>query len=177
VASAQSAAVEASSHASGSARSARRSEVAGERDGSDAEAVDEAAASLFAIFEAAREQGHTRLSSSQLQALLAVEQDEGLNLGALADTMGMILSSASRLCDRLVAAGMLERGVSAVDRREVSLTLTRSGRDLLANLRADRRERLDRVLRHMAPAAGAALLRGLREFARVSGKSALDLTA
>src|SRR4051812_5605022 len=174
---AQSVAAEESSPAPGPARSARRGEPAAERDGGDAKAVDEAAASLFAIFEAAREQGHTRLSSSQLQALLAVERDEGLNLGALADTMGVILSSASRLCDRLVAAGMLERGVSAVDRREVSLTLTRSGREVLANLRADRRERLDRVLRRMAPAARAALLRGLREFGRVSGKGSLDLTA
>jgi len=104
--------VAAGESAPGLARSARRAERAGERDGDDAEAVDEAAASLFAIFEAAREQGHTRLSSSQLQALLAVERDEGLNLGALADTMGVILSSASRLCDRLVAAVPLGRGLA-----------------------------------------------------------------
>jgi DNA-binding MarR family transcriptional regulator len=103
--------------------------------------VDDAARALVAIVEAAREQARTRLSTSQLEALLVVEDKEGLNLGALAERMGVLLSSASRLCDRLVAAGMLERAASPVDRREVILTLTANGRALLEDLRADRRGR------------------------------------
>jgi DNA-binding MarR family transcriptional regulator len=132
--------------------------------------VDLAAHALFAVFEAAREQARTRLSSSQLQALLLIERDEGLNLRTLADGLGVLLSSASRLCDRLIAAGMLGREVSPVDRREVSLTLTAAGRGLLAQLRVDRRRRLDAVLARMAPAARAALLRGLREFSRTANR-------
>jgi DNA-binding MarR family transcriptional regulator len=138
-----------------------------------AAAVDAAAESLLAIFEAAREQARTRLSGSQLRALLVVQGNEGLNLRALADGMGIILSSASRLCDRLIAAGMLERGISQVDRREVSLTLTPYGREVLHNLRDDRLRRLERVLDKMGPASRTALLRGLREFTRVSNKNAL----
>lgn len=141
-------------------------------------AVDAAAESLLAIFEAAREQAATRLSSSQLQALLVVQRDEGLNLRALADGVGMILSSASRLCDRLIAAGLLERGVSHVDRREISLTLTQYGHDVLQELRDDRHRRLEVVLARMAPAARSALLRGLREFTRVSSRnSVIELSA
>ena len=143
-----------------------------------AAAVDAAAESLLAIFEAAREQARTRLSTSQLQALLVVHGNEGLNLRALADGMGMILSSASRLCDRLIAAGMLERGVSDVDRREISLTLTAYGRELLGDLRDDRLGRLELVLDRMAPASRSALLRGLREFTRVSNKNGvMELSA
>ncbi len=140
--------------------------------------VDLAAQALFAVFEAAREQARTRLSAAQLQALLLVEKDEGLNLRTLADGLGVLLSSASRLCDRLIAAGMIGREVSPVDRREVSLTLSSAGRDLLAELRVDRRRRLDTVLARMAPAARTALLRGLREFSRTANRvGVIELTA
>jgi DNA-binding MarR family transcriptional regulator len=100
--------------------------------------------------------------------LLIIEREEGLNLGALADGLGVILSSASRLCDRLIAAGMLDREASPTDRREVCLTLTASSRDLLAGLRADRQRRLDHVLAAMTPAGRDALLKGLRDFGRAA---------
>lgn len=129
-------------------------------------AVDAEATALVALFEAARVEATTHLSASQLQALLVVEEDEGLNLRTLADRLGVILSSASRLCDRLIAAGMLDREPGPNDRREVCLTLTPAGRDLLGGLRDDRRRRLDEVLTGMTPAGREALLRGLREFAR-----------
>ncbi len=141
-------------------------------------AVDAAAEALLAIFEAAREQASTRLSSPQLQALLVVQKNEGLNLRALADGVGMLMSSASRLCDRLIAAVLLERGVSRVDRREVSLSLTPYGHDVLRGLRDDRHPRREVVLARMAPAARSALLRGLREFTRVSNRNGvMELSA
>jgi DNA-binding MarR family transcriptional regulator len=131
--------------------------------------VDEAASALISVFEAAREQAHTRLSASQLQALLAVEREEGLNLNALAERLSVILSSASRLCDRLVAAGVLDREPSSADRREVILTVTNAGQALLDELRLDRQRRLEEVLAAMSPAARDALLRGLREFGHAAG--------
>jgi DNA-binding MarR family transcriptional regulator len=80
----------------------------------------------------------------------------------------MILSSASRLCDRLVAAGLIDREPSRADRREIALTLTPHGVGLLANLRAERRRRLAAVLAGMSETSRTALLRGLREFALVA---------
>lgn len=139
-------------------------------------AVDGAAEALIAAFDAAREGARTRLSASQLQALLVVERNEGLNLRALADELGAMLSSASRLCDRLVAAGMIERLVGQTDRREISLQLTGQGRDVLERLRADRQARLDAVLSRMTVAGRAALLRGLREFEMVARADADDAT-
>jgi DNA-binding MarR family transcriptional regulator len=137
--------------------------------------IDTEAAVLVSVFEAAREQAATRLSASQLQALLMVEQDEGLNLGTLAERLGVILSSASRLCDRLVAAGMLDREPARTDRREVRLVLNGPARDLLADLRGDRQARLEEVLAAMSPAGRRALLQGLREFGRVARqRSAAD---
>ncbi|MCA2216831.1 MarR family winged helix-turn-helix transcriptional regulator [Jidongwangia harbinensis] len=128
-------------------------------------AVDDAAQALLAAWDAAREQATPRLSSPQLNALLVVERAEGINLRGLAGQLGMILSSASRLCDRLVASGMIERVPGRADRREIALFLTPSSRHLLDDLRRTRRRMIGEVLERMSPAGRAALVRGLGEFA------------
>jgi DNA-binding MarR family transcriptional regulator len=138
--------------------------------------VDLAAAALLSVWEQAREQAVIRLSAAQLRALLAIEQCPGVNLRGLAAGLGMILSSASRLCDRLVAAGLLEREPGRADRREIALSLSPAGVDLLAELRNDRRRRLADVLADMSEPGRVALLRGLREFGTVVDRSHHDAT-
>ena len=130
-----------------------------------AAAVDDAAQALLAAWDAAREQAKPRLSGPQLSALIVVEREEGINLRRLAGQLKMILSSASRLCDRLVASGLVERVPGQVDRREIALYLTASSRQLLDELRATRRAMLTTVLDRMTPGGRAALIRGLTEFA------------
>ena len=137
----------------------------------NAAALDDAVQTLLAAWDAARERVGTRLSWSQLSALLVVERAEGINLRGLAGQLGMILSSASRLCDRLVAADLVSRVPGHADRREIALYLTPSSRQVLAELRANRRELLADVLARMSPAGRAALQRGLTEFARVAGRT------
>jgi DNA-binding MarR family transcriptional regulator len=127
--------------------------------------LDAVADALLSVWDQARERMSTRLSASQLRALLAVEESPGVNLRRLAGRMNMILSSASRLCDRLVAAGLIDREPSRTDRREIALSLTRAGAALLAELRSERRRRLAGVLAGMSESGRLALLRGLREFA------------
>jgi DNA-binding MarR family transcriptional regulator len=129
-----------------------------------AAAVDDAAGALLSVWDLARERAVTQLSISQLRALLTVEENPGINLRGLAGRLSMILSSASRLCDRLVAAGLLEREPGRLDRREIALHLTPIGQGLLAELRAERHRQLADVLSGMSAAGRAALLRGLREF-------------
>ncbi len=129
-----------------------------------AAALDAAAAALLGIWESAREGTASRLSGAQLRAVMVVEQFDGINLRRLATRLDMLLSSASRLCDRLVAAGMLEREPGRFDRREISLHLTPEARRLVAELRADRRAQLAAVLAGMSREGRDALLRGMREF-------------
>ncbi len=129
-----------------------------------AAALDASAAALLTVWESAREGTTNRVSGAQLRAVMVVEQFDGINLRRLATRLDMLLSSASRLCDRLVAAGMLEREPGRLDRREIALHLTPDARRLLADLRARREEQLAAVLAEMSPAGRAALLRGVREF-------------
>ncbi|MFF5175034.1 MarR family winged helix-turn-helix transcriptional regulator [Micromonospora sp. NPDC000089] len=130
--------------------------------------LDAAASALLSIWEAARENTTSRLSGAQLRAVMVVERYDGINLRRLATLLDMLLSSASRLCDRLVAAGMLEREPGRLDRREISLHLTPEARRLLTELRQDRQARLADVLAGMSPDGRAALLRGIDEFDRVA---------
>jgi DNA-binding MarR family transcriptional regulator len=132
--------------------------------------VDDAAQALLAAWDAAREQAIPRLSWPQLSALLVVERAQGINLRGLAGELKMLLSSASRLCDRLVASGLVERVPGRVDRREIALYLTPSSRQLLDELRRTRRQMLAAVLQRMSTGGRAALMRGLTEFAAAANE-------
>jgi DNA-binding MarR family transcriptional regulator len=135
-----------------------------------AAAVDDAAQALLSAWDAAREQATPRLSGPQLNALLVVERAEGINLRGLATQLKMILSSASRLCDRLVASGLVERVPGRSDRREIALFLTPSARQVLDHLRTTRRAMLATVLDRMSAPGQTALLRGLTEFAAAAAE-------
>ncbi len=133
-----------------------------------AAAVHSAADALLSIWNRAQEQAAAKLSSAQLRALLVIEQRDGINLRGLAAELGASLSSTSRLCDRLAAAGLLEREQGRLDRREIALRLTTTGHAVLADLRGVRCQYLAEVLGRMSPAGRTALLTGLQEFDAVA---------
>jgi DNA-binding MarR family transcriptional regulator len=110
------------------------------------------------------------VSPSQLRALNIIEAGGEINMGGLAARLGTIPSAASRLCDRMVAAGLLERELSPVSRREVVLRLAPQGARLLAKLRQERVEAVSRVLEHMSPAEQRALITGLLAFRSAAGE-------
>lgn len=71
------------------------------------------------------------LSPVQLRALTALRVSPGANLAQLAESLGVTVSTASRLVDRLIAADWVQRRIAPHTRREVSLTLTDGGRTVL----------------------------------------------
>ncbi|WP_256375472.1 MarR family winged helix-turn-helix transcriptional regulator [Modestobacter sp. DSM 44400] len=89
------------------------------------------------------------VSLVQLRALTVIDDVGGANLLRLSEGMGVTVSTASRLVDRLVGAGLVDRRPSEVTRREISLSLTPQGRDLLSrydDLRLQAlRQRLDQL--------------------------------
>ncbi|WP_459754933.1 MarR family winged helix-turn-helix transcriptional regulator [Streptomyces sennicomposti] len=107
-------------------------------------------------------------SASQMRVLLTLEHQDGINLRTLSDALASTPPSTSRLCDRLVAAGLVERVVSAADRREVRLHLSTRGRAFLDDLRARREQEVQAVLALMPAAKRTALLEGLDAFCRAA---------
>jgi len=95
--------------------------------------------------EAAREVG---LTPQQHQALLAIKGFRGrgqLTIGELADSLQIKHHSAVGLVDRLVDQGLAMRMPAVDDRRQVLVTVTAHGLDLLSVLTATHRRELKRV--------------------------------
>ncbi|MCZ4603222.1 MarR family transcriptional regulator [Streptomyces sp. Lzd4kr] len=94
----------------------------------------EAVKNLVALWFSAVDDVRPRLPPRQIRALDAIARRPTLNVTALAEHLGIGLPTASRLCDRLEAAGLLRRHVRPGDRREVRLEVTDQGHRLLADV-------------------------------------------
>lgn len=106
-----------------------------------------------------------RIAPAHLRALQVLGTTGPAQVSTLAEATGMLPSTASRLSDRLAAAGLVERAPSPANRRATLLSLTRAGHDVLTELAGLRVRRLRRVLTAMDAADRDALLRGVRAYA------------
>ncbi len=96
------------------------------------------------------------------------------NLAAVAEQLAVNPSNASRICDRLIRAGLLQRRESSIDRRQVTLSLAPAGRQLVEKVTRRRRTAIERVLRNMPPAQRDVVAGALAAFADGAGESAGD---
>ncbi|MEU4622209.1 MarR family transcriptional regulator [Actinoplanes sp. NPDC023801] len=135
-----------------------------ERSTEIAAAVESSVEALVAVLERARLAQQPTVPPAQLRVLTIVAENRHTNMSRLAEALDVVPSSASRLCDRLEATGMLRRVADPRDRREVRLLLTSASRRLLAGLRESRQAALAGVLERMSPAAQQDLLRALQAF-------------
>ena len=96
---------------------------------------------------------------------------------AIGATLGALLSSASRLCDRLETAGLIVRESGLQSRREIAIRLSPDGEALLERMRQERREEITKVLARMSPGTRNALLAGLTAFgAAADGEQSRDFS-
>jgi DNA-binding MarR family transcriptional regulator len=137
-----------------------------------AAAVESAVESLVSVLDSARAAQTPTVPPAQLRVLSIISGNRHTNMSRLAEALDVVPSSASRLCDRLEAAGLLRRVPDPRDRREVRLMLTPSARRLLDQIRERRRVALAEVLDRMPPADRADLLRSLRSFAEAAAPGA-----
>ncbi|MEU3032337.1 MarR family winged helix-turn-helix transcriptional regulator [Streptomyces incarnatus] len=124
--------------------------------------IADAVESLTNLWSLAAQEAALRLSLHQLRALRALDAAPGLNLTALAERLDIGLPTASRLCDRLEAAGLLDRALHPEKRREVRLRLTVSGRRVLDDVAERRTQALAIALAAMEPAERSALSCGMK---------------
>lgn len=120
---------------------------------------------LIEASERAVEELGLSVPPAQIRALLIIDRAGSMNLSRLAESLGASPSAASRLCDRIQAAGLLARDRAPASRREIVLFPTESGRRLAEWVRARRRAALGSVLQAMSPDGRDALAQGLRELA------------
>lgn len=77
---------------------------------------------------------------------LVLADSEPQSVKTVAEDLGVHPSNATRLCDRLVRAGLLDRRQLEHDRRQVVLTLTGGGRRVVARVFAHRRRAVEQIL-------------------------------
>src|SRR5437016_4040544 len=100
----------------------RRSDA--DRSGASAEAVFVASRALFGIAALSLAAVEETVTLVQYRALVLLASRGEMNVGALASALSLHQSTATRLCDRLVNKGLLERRYPAESRREVFIALT-----------------------------------------------------
>lgn len=105
-----------------------------------------------------------KISVTQLRTLVLVGGQGPLTVTAVADALDVNASNASRTCDRLVTAGLLDRRAAEDDRRRVALTLTRAGEAVVDEVMDRRRAELARVVDRMEPEDREDLARALASF-------------
>ncbi|GAA4672000.1 MarR family winged helix-turn-helix transcriptional regulator [Streptomyces buecherae] len=121
---------------------------------------------VLELLEIAWERGRDALSTApvstaQIRVMYIIEREPGINLSALRRHLAVAAPTATRLCDRLQAAGFLRRTPRPGDRREMQLTLTDAGTAHLREIRRRREQALRQAMNRMTPATRDALVTGL----------------
>lgn len=154
-----------------------RSATHADRFSTHVDAVLRASRALVGIAAESLAEVEDVVTPPQWRVLVLIYTRGPLNLAAVANALDVNPSNASRTCDRLLKAGLLDRRESEVDRRNVTLTLTLDGRRLVERVTDHRRASLERVLRRMKPAERAVLAEAMAGFAAAAGEPDDDATA
>jgi DNA-binding MarR family transcriptional regulator len=101
----------------------------------------------------------------QLRVLVLASATPALTNSAVAEALDVHLSNATRICDRLIRAGLLERRTAIADRRRVELRLTKAGEALVNTVAEHRRAAIARILSQMSTEEQDTLAGALERFA------------
>ena len=142
-----------------------------------AETVDElvsglltASRVLVGVSAASLAQVEDTVTLTQFRALVVLERQADINLNSLAEFLGVNPSTAMRMVDRLIAAGMVSRAENPSNRREVQLTLTPAGGEVVRTVTERRRDELARIVGKMPAARREDLVTALTDFADAAGE-------
>jgi DNA-binding MarR family transcriptional regulator len=107
----------------------------------------------------------------EVRVLVVVCTKGTASLREVADGLGMHVSTASRLCDRMVSKGLLDRANDPEDRRQLALTASTAGADVVRSMMRRRRAALQRILDKMTEDGRERLVAALGEFADAAGEN------
>lgn len=137
-----------------------------------AEAIDAAAEALIGVLDPAASRHNVGVSPTQLRVLSLLTTHPEANVNRLAELLDVVPSSASRLCDRLEAVGLVRRVADPRDRREVRLIPTAAAETLLRELKERRYRAVQAILDRMPTRAQHDLLLALMAFSHAASVSA-----
>lgn len=83
----------------------------------------------------------------QFRMLVLLEGRGPMTVAELAEELGVVPSTTSRMCDRLVAKKLIRRTLDRRDRRRMRVTLSATGRDLIAASTRRRKQQIARLIK------------------------------
>lgn len=109
----------------------------------------------------------------QFRLLVVLSARGPLKLTALAEHLAVNPSTATRMVDRLVTAGLVSREANPTSRRELMVALTGTGATVVRDVTARRRAEITRIVSRMAPATRQGLVRALSAFTEAGGEPSI----
>lgn len=106
----------------------------------------------------------------QLRMLVVLSTRGATKLVTLADLLQVAPSTAMRMVDRLIAAGLADRQANPDNRRETLLQLTEEGRRTVADVTARRRTEIAAIVAKLRPTQRLALIEALAAFNEAGGE-------
>ncbi|MGW3649432.1 MarR family winged helix-turn-helix transcriptional regulator [Streptomyces sp. NBC_00280] len=119
-----------------------------------------------------------RVTLPQFRMLVVLSTRGATKLVTLADFLQVAPSTAMRMVDRLIAAGLADRQSNPDNRRETLLQLTEEGRRTVADVTARRRAEIAAIVERLTPTQRLALMEALAAFNEAGGEplaEALDV--
>jgi DNA-binding MarR family transcriptional regulator len=107
---------------------------------------------------------------AQYRALVVLASRGPQRMVDLAGALDVAPSTAGRMCDRLLRKGFIRRHRARADRREVQVSLTPAGRDVVDTATARRRALLAEILGRLPAAQQSDVAEALRTFAAAAGE-------
>ncbi|MFI2641763.1 MarR family winged helix-turn-helix transcriptional regulator [Streptomyces sp. NPDC018610] len=111
-----------------------------------------------------------RVTLPQFRMLVVLSTRGATKLVALADLLQVAPSTAMRMVDRLIAAGLADRRPNPGNRRETLLQLTEEGRRTVEDVTARRRGEIAAIVERLSSTQRLALIEALAAFNRAGGE-------
>ena len=144
------------------------------RRGAAADAVTDAVLTatrlLIAVSATSIAEVDESLTIPQFRLLVVLHGRGTMKLSAMAEILGVNPSTATRMVDRLVAAGFVDRRLNPASRREVLLDLTEVGTTTVVKVTKQRRKSIARIVNRMPVEHSSALVRTLEAFNEAGGE-------
>jgi DNA-binding MarR family transcriptional regulator len=111
-----------------------------------------------------------RVTLPQFRMLVVLSTRGATKLVALAELLQVAPSTAMRMVDRLIAAGLADRRLNPDNRRETLLQLTEEGRRTVEDVTARRRAEIAAIVQRLTPAQRLGLVEALAAFNEAGGE-------
>ncbi|UQA37327.1 MarR family transcriptional regulator [Streptomyces sp. HNA39] len=140
----------------------------------DVDAVTRAVltASRLLVAVSARSLAHVedRVTLPQFWMLVVLSTRGTTKLVTLAELLHVAPSTAMRMLDRLITAGLADRKTNPDNRREILLRLTDEGHRTVESVTARRREEVTSIVQRLGPHQRTALINALNDFNEAGGE-------